>query len=52
MLLKASHIATALSAAAGRFDRPRERRLVGAFGYWGVPSSNKRSERSSRLKPE
>jgi hypothetical protein len=48
----ASHIATALSAATGRSDRPNGRLLVGARGYWGVPSSFARSERSSRLKPE
>jgi hypothetical protein len=46
----ASHIATALSAATGRFDRPSERPLVGAFGYWGTPSNT--SEQGSRLKPE
>ena len=32
----ASHIATALSAATGRSDRPNGRLLVGACGYWGV----------------
>ena len=31
----ASHIATALSAATGRSDRPNGRLLVGARGYWG-----------------
>jgi hypothetical protein len=46
----ASHIATALSAATGRFDRPSERPLVGAFGYWGTPSNT--SEQGPRLKPE
>jgi hypothetical protein len=48
----ASHIATALSAATGRSDRPNGRLLVGARGYWGIPSSFARSEQSSRLKPE
>jgi len=46
----ASHIATALSAATGRFDRPSDRPLVGAFGYWGTPSNT--SEQGSRPKPE
>jgi hypothetical protein len=46
----ASHIATALSAATGRVDRPSDRPLVGAFGYWGTPSNT--SEQGSRLKPE
>jgi hypothetical protein len=48
----ASHIATALSAATGRSDRPNGRLLVGARGYWGVPSLRNCSEHSSRLKPE
>jgi len=42
----ASHIATALSAAAGRSDRPNGRLLVRVCGYWGF------SEQSSKLKPE
>jgi hypothetical protein len=46
----ASHIATALSAATGRVDRPSDRSLVGAFGYWGTPTNM--SEQGSRLKPE
>jgi hypothetical protein len=48
----ASQVATALSAATGRSDRPNGRLPVGARGYWGVPSSFARSEHSSRLKPE
>jgi len=48
----ASHIATALSAATGRSDRPNGWLLVGACGYWGASSSFKRSKPSSRLKPE
>ena len=48
----ASHIATELSAATGRFDRPSERPLVGALGYSGCPGSNTWSEQGSRLKPE
>ena len=51
-MLLASHIATALSAATGRSDRPNGRLLVGARGYWGVPSFKNGSEQSSRLKPE
>jgi hypothetical protein len=47
----ASHIATALCAATGRSDRPNGRLLVGARGYWGVPSFNG-SEQGSRRKPE
>jgi hypothetical protein len=49
---RASHIATALSAATGRSDRPNGRLLVGARGYWGFSSSFNRPEQSSRLKPE
>ena len=52
MLLVASHIATALSAAAGRVDRPSDRSLMGAFGYWGFSNSKNGSEPNSRLKPE
>jgi len=48
----ASHIATALSAATGRSDRPNAWLPVGARGYWGFPSSFNRSEQNSRLKPE
>jgi hypothetical protein len=48
----ASHIATALSAAAGRSDRPNGWQLVGARGYWGTSSSFDRPEQGSRLKPE
>jgi hypothetical protein len=48
----ASHLAAALSAATERFDRPSDRLLVGAFGYWGIPGSNMWSEQGSRLKPE
>ena len=48
----ASHIATALSAATGRSDRPNGWLPVGARGYWGVPGSTNRSEQGSRLKPE
>ena len=35
----ASHIATALSAATGRSDRPNGWLPVGARGYWGFSSS-------------
>jgi hypothetical protein len=49
---RASQFATAPSAATGRFDRPCDRLLVGAFGYSGVPGSNTWSEQGSRLKPE
>jgi hypothetical protein len=48
----ASHIATALSAATGRSDRPNGWLPVGARGYWGFPSLFNRSEQDSRLKPE
>jgi hypothetical protein len=48
----ASHIATALSAATGRSDRPNGRLPVSARGYWGVPSFKRGSEQGSRLKPE
>ena len=48
----ASHIATALSAATGRSDRPNGRLLVGARGYWGASSFKNGSEHRSRLKPE
>jgi hypothetical protein len=48
----ASHIATALSAATGRSDRPNGWLPVGARGYWGSSSSFNRSEQDSRLKPE
>ena len=48
----ASHIATALSAAAGRSDRPNGWLPVGARAYWCVLGSTKRSEHGSRLKPE
>jgi hypothetical protein len=48
----ASHIATALSAATGRSDRPNGRLPVGARGYWGFSSSMNTSEQGSRLKPE
>jgi hypothetical protein len=47
----ASHIATALSAATGRSDRPNDWLPVGARGYWGFSSSFK-PEQGSRLKPE
>jgi hypothetical protein len=48
----ASHIATALSAATGRSDRPNGWLPVGVRGYWGSSSSFNRSEQDSRLKPE
>jgi hypothetical protein len=48
----ASHIATALSAATGRSDRPNGRLPVGARGYWGFSSSMNTSEQGSRLIPE
>jgi hypothetical protein len=51
-MLRASHIAAAPSAATGRFDRPSDRLLVGAFGYSGVTRPNMWSEQRSRLKPE
>jgi hypothetical protein len=49
---RASHIATALSAATGRSDRPNGWLPVGARGYWGFSSSMNTSEQNSRLKPE
>jgi hypothetical protein len=51
-MLRASHFATAPSAATGRFDRPSDRRIVGAFGYSVVLGTNMWSGQSSRLKPE
>jgi hypothetical protein len=51
-MLRASHFATAPSAATGRFDRPSDRRIVGAFGYSVVMCPNMWSEQRSRLKPE
>ena len=52
MLLTASHIATALCAAAGRLDGPSDRLPTGAFGYWGVSGSSKRSGNRSHLKQQ
>ncbi len=49
---RASHIATALSAATGRSDRPNGWLPVGARGYWGFLGMFNRSEQDSRLKPE
>ena len=48
----ASHIATALSVASGRSDRPNDRLPMGARGYWGFSSSMNTSGHGSRLKPE
>ena len=50
----ASHIATALSAATGRSDRPNGWQLVGVrMAYWGFSSSmTDRASQGSRLKPE
>jgi len=48
----ASYIATALSAATERSDRPNDRLPMGARGYWGFSSSMHASEQGSRLKPE
>ena len=53
MLLRASHFATAASAATGRSNRPNGWQLVGVcVAYTGVPSSKMRSIYGSRLKPE
>jgi hypothetical protein len=46
----ASHIATALSAAAGRSDRPDGWLLVGVCAYWGALGSMKRPDFGSRPK--
>jgi hypothetical protein len=51
-MLRASHIATALSAVTGRSDRPNGWLPVGVCAYWGFASSIIGSEFSSRLKPE
>jgi len=50
----ASHIATALSAATGRSDRPSGWQRIGVrMGYWGFSSRmNDRASQGSRLKPE
>ena len=50
----ASHIATALSAATGRSDRPNGWQRIGVcMAYWGFSSSmNDRASQGSRLKPE
>jgi hypothetical protein len=52
-MFTASHIANALSAAAGRFDRPSGRLPVGAPGNWVVPGMTiTRCEQRSTLKPD
>jgi hypothetical protein len=51
MLFTASHIASALSAAAG-FNRPGDWRLVGARGYLSSSNSIDRAEKGSIRKPE
>jgi hypothetical protein len=51
-MLRAAHIAAALSAATERSDRPNGRLPVGVCAYWGFASSMIGSGRSSRLKPE
>ena len=49
----ASHIATALSAATGRSDRPTGWQFVGAcMAYLGSSRINKRPEQGSITKPE
>ena len=49
----ASHIATALSAATGRSDRPNGWQLVGAcMAYLGSSRINNRPEQGSIAKPE
>ena len=52
MLFKASHIATALSAATAGFNRPSDRRLVGARAYFSSSKSIDRAEQGSIRKPE
>jgi hypothetical protein len=52
MLLRASHIAAAPCAATGRFDRPSDRLPVGAFGYWVVVGTKRRSEQGATRIPE
>jgi hypothetical protein len=49
----ASHIATALSAATGRSDRPNGWQFARAcMAYLGSSRNNKRAEQGARLKPE
>jgi hypothetical protein len=52
MLFKASHIATALSAAAAGFNRPSDWRFVGACAYFNSSKSIDRAEQGSIRKPE
>jgi hypothetical protein len=51
-MLTASHIATALSAATGRFHRPGDRLPVGALGYWVAGMNMARCGQRSTLRPE
>jgi hypothetical protein len=51
-MLIASHIATALSAATGRSDRPNDWLPVRACGYRGFSNSTNTLGHRSRLKPE
>jgi len=52
MLFKASHIATALSAATAGFDRPSDWRFVGARAYLNSSKSFDRARHGSICKPE
>ena len=52
MLFKASHIATALSAATAGFNRPSDWRFVGARAYRSSSKSINRAGQGSIRKPE
>jgi hypothetical protein len=52
MLFKASHIATALSAATAGFNRPSDWRLVGARAYLSSSKSIDRAKHGSKCRPE
>jgi hypothetical protein len=52
MLFTASHIATALSAAAVGFNRPNDRRFVGACAYLDSSKPMDRAGQGSIRKPE
>jgi len=52
MLLRASHIATALSAVPAGFNRPCDRRFVGARAYLGFSKPMHRAEQGRIRKPE
>jgi hypothetical protein len=52
MLFKASHIATALSAATAGFNRPSDWRFVGARAYLSSSKPMDRAVQGSIRKPE